>query len=131
DLVVRVELEDSRDQVCVELAAEQRTLDVDGDGADADDRELAALELPDVDLDPFDRAAELEGVRHPLDRGDARRHSEDEVRRVGLDVRPLDPDRLDLDRQPVDPPETGAVRVAEREEDAKPVQRLERAVAEE
>ena len=77
---------------------------------------VAALpleQLPDVDLDPLDRAGELQPA-DALDAGDARAEGEDEVGRIGLDVRPLDADRVDLDREPVRPEEAAAVRAAER-----------------
>ena len=97
--VGRVELEDPADQLRRELAAEHVALDRDADRRDVDDRELAVEQLPDVDLDALDRARELQ-AGDPLDLLDRRRQRQREVGRVGLDVRPLDPDVLDLDREP-------------------------------
>ena len=87
-------------------------------------------ELADVDLDPLDRAGELEAA-DPLDPGDARREREDEVPRIGVDVRPLDADRVDVDREPARPLEAVAGRGADGELDAEVVAGREAAVAEE
>src|SRR5205823_12567412 len=124
----RVELEDAADQLGVDLAAEQVALHLNAEPRDVDDRELAAEQLPDVDLHPVDRARERE-PRDALDVVDAGREREDEVGRAMLDVRPLDADLVDLDREPARPLEAVAARGADAEEDAEPGPRVERAGA--
>ena len=130
DTAAGVELEDAAHELGVDLAAEHVALDRDAERADADDRELAVDELPDVDLDALDRARELE-AGDPVDALDARGEDEGEVRRVGADVRPRDPDRVDVDRQPARPLEAVAARAADAQEDAEARLRVERPVAEE
>src|SRR5207248_3571823 len=66
-----------------------------------------------------------------LNPDDADRQRQEEVARVGLDVRPFDPDRVDVDGQPARPLEVVAGGAADTQEDAEALARLERAVAEE
>ncbi len=128
DVAAGVDLDDPADQLRVELPAEHVSLDRDADRRDADDRELPGEQLADIDLDALDRAGELEPV-HALDAGDARRQCEDEVRRVVDDVVPLEPDRVDVDRQPARPREAVAVGTADGEDDTEVRARCEAAVA--
>ena len=127
---VRIELQDAADQRGLQLAAKHHALHAHAQRGDVDDREFALEEQRRLDLHAFDRAGEFQPFR-ALDSLDARREREHEVLGVILDVRPLDADRVDLDRQPRRPFEAIAGRRPDGEEHAEARLGLEAAVTEE
>ena len=130
DLEVRVELQDAADELCIDLAAEEVTLDAHGERVDRDDRELALRKERRLDAQALDRAREREAA-DALDAGDARGEREDEVFGVVVEVGPLDADRVDANAEDLGDVEARAGGRADAEEDTEAGLRLERPVAEE
>ena len=125
-----VELQDAADEPGVEVATEQLALHGDADRGDVDDRELALEQQLGRDLDALDGAGERQAL-DPLDLRHGQRQGQDEVVGVVLDVRPLDADGVDVDRQPLRPLEAAARGRADGQEDPEAGLRPEAAIAQE